>query len=60
MIGIEFDKNIKEFRKKLLYNYNIFTGISGKNIIRLLPPISLNINEIEEFMNKFKQALNKE
>ena len=59
MIGIEFDKNIKELRKKLLFDYKIFTGISGENIIRLLPPLSLNMKEAEMFIDKFKQVIDK-
>ncbi|MBN2520170.1 MAG: aminotransferase class III-fold pyridoxal phosphate-dependent enzyme, partial [Bacteroidales bacterium] len=60
MIGIEFESDINEFRKNLLFDYKIFTGISGKNVIRLLPPLSLKKQEAEEFLEKFNVALLKE
>ncbi|PIF05703.1 MAG: aspartate aminotransferase family protein [Draconibacterium sp.] len=54
MIGIEFDFPIKEIRNRLLFDYGIFTGVSGQNIIRLLPPLSLTIKEANEFLAAFK------
>lgn len=56
MIGIEFPFPIQELRKKLLFEYKIFTGVSGKNIIRLLPPLSLRISEAEHFLHVFEKA----
>lgn len=56
MIGIEFPFPIQELRKKLLFEYKIFTGVSGKNIIRLLPPLSLRISEAEHFLYAFGKA----
>ncbi len=54
MIGIEFRYSIAEIRKKLLFDYGIFTGVSGQNIIRLLPPLSLNISQANEFLSAFE------
>jgi acetylornithine aminotransferase len=54
MIGIEFQFPIKEIRQKLLFDYGIFTGVSGQNIIRLLPPLSLTIQQADEFLAAFK------
>ncbi len=56
MIGIEFNFPIAEFRKKLLFEYGIFTGVSGQNIIRLLPPLSLTIAQAKEFLSVFKKV----
>ena len=56
MIGIEFPFPIQELRKKLLFEYKIFTGVSGAYIIRLLPPLSLRISEAEHFLNVFVKA----
>jgi acetylornithine aminotransferase len=56
MIGIEFPFPIQELRKKLLFEYKIFTGVSGKNIIRLLPPLNLRISEAEHFLHVFEKA----
>jgi acetylornithine aminotransferase len=54
MIGLEFGFPIKEIRQKLLFDYGIFTGVSGQNIIRLLPPLSLTIQQAEEFLAAFE------
>ena len=47
---------MKEFRNKLLFEYGIFTGVSGQYIIRLLPPLSLKIAEADVFLNAFKKV----
>ncbi len=57
MIGIEFKFPIKELRRKLLFEFGIFTGVSGQNIIRLLPPLNLTIQEADRFLTAFKKAL---
>ena len=57
MIGIEFEENTKELRDKLLYKKYIFTGASGSNIIRLLPPLCLAKSDADLFLTKFKQLL---
>ncbi len=57
MIGLEFDYSIKELRKKLLFEQNVFTGISGEKIIRLLPPLSINKKEAELFIKKLKNTI---
>jgi len=54
MIGIECKFPIKEIRQKLLFDYGIFTGVSGQNIIRLLPPLSLTIQQADQFLNDFE------
>ena len=54
MIGMEFNFPIKEIRQKLLFDYGIFTGVSGQNIIRLLPPLSLTIQQADEFLAAFE------
>ena len=59
MIGIEFDEPIKEIRSKLLFEEHVFTGVSGTNVIRLLPPLTLSLDEAEEFVRRFKKVLNK-
>lgn len=58
MIGIEFDGPIKLIRQKLLDEENIFTGVSGTNVIRLLPPLTLNLEQAGEFLSKFAKVLN--
>ncbi|MCF6358396.1 MAG: aminotransferase class III-fold pyridoxal phosphate-dependent enzyme [Draconibacterium sp.] len=57
MIGLEFKFPIKELRQKLLFDFGIFTGVSGQNIIRLLPPLNLTISEANQFLTAFKEVL---
>lgn len=57
MIGLEFDKAIKELRKNLLFEHGVFTGVSGTNLIRLLPPLSLSMEQAGLFIEKLKLAL---
>ena len=56
MIGIEINFPVNELRRKLLFEYGIFTGVSGKHIIRLLPPLSLKITEADIFLKAFIEA----
>jgi len=57
MIGIEMDDPVKELRNKLLFEHKVFTGASGTNIIRLLPPLNLSKQDADLFLTRFKQAL---
>ena len=57
MIGMEFEEPIKEIRRKLLFEQKVFTGVSGTNVIRLLPPLCLSMEEAEEFLKRFKEVL---
>ena len=59
MIGIEFEEPIKEIRHRLLFEEHVFTGVSGTNVIRLLPPLTLSLEEGEEFIKRFKKVLSK-
>lgn len=45
MIGIEYDEPIKDFRNKLVHEKHMFTGAASTNILRLLPPLSLSMEE---------------
>ncbi|HPR30467.1 MAG TPA: aspartate aminotransferase family protein [Prolixibacteraceae bacterium] len=58
MIGVEFDFDVSELRKKLLFEKKVFTGVSGKNIIRLLPPLNLKKENANLFLERFREALN--
>ncbi|MEL7588527.1 MAG: aminotransferase class III-fold pyridoxal phosphate-dependent enzyme [Prolixibacteraceae bacterium] len=57
MIGIEFNQPITQLRDKLLYHKKIFTGVSGSNIIRLLPPLCLSISQVNVFLSRFEECL---
>lgn len=57
MIGMEFEQPIKELRLKLLKEQHVFTGVSGTNVIRLLPPLCLSMDEAKEFIDRLKVAM---
>jgi acetylornithine aminotransferase len=57
MIGLEFAEPIKEIRTKLLFEQKVFTGVAGTHTIRLLPPLSLTMNEAEDFISRLKICL---
>lgn len=57
MIGMEFDCPIKEIRTRLLFEQKVFTGVSGTNVIRLLPPLCLSMDEADEFLTRFRKVL---
>lgn len=57
MIGLEFDYPVKELRNKLLFKQHVFTGASGTNVIRLLPPLTLSKEQADSFIGKLKNIL---
>ncbi len=57
MIGIELDIPYKEPRTRLIKEEHIFTGCSGTNVIRLLPPLCLSMDEAQQFIDKFGKVL---
>lgn len=57
MIGLEFDYPVKELRSRLLHEQKVFTGASGSNVIRLLPPLVLTKDLAAEFISRLKKAL---
>ena len=57
MIGLEFDAPIKDLRLRLLKEQHVFTGVSGTNVIRLLPPLCLSMDEADLFLERFKKVL---
>jgi acetylornithine/N-succinyldiaminopimelate aminotransferase len=56
MIGLEFPFPVSNLRKKLLFEHKIFTGVSGQNMIRLLPPLSLSKKEADIFLTAFAEV----
>lgn len=57
MIGLEFEEPIKDLRLRLLKEQHVFTGVSGTNVIRLLPPLCLSMDEANLFLERFHKVL---
>ena len=60
MLGVEFDFEVGDLRKKLIYDYHIFTGgAMNKNLLRILPPLTVKKGHIDQFFEALIDALNK-
>ncbi|WP_422355005.1 aspartate aminotransferase family protein [Roseivirga pacifica] len=58
MLAIELAQPVAELRKKLLFDYHIFTGSAGnKNTLRLLPSLAVTKAELTPFIKALKEAL---
>ena len=59
MIGVELEFPYDAVRNELIFTHKIFTGTSGKNTIRLLPPLTLSKEEAEIFLHAFAAVMKK-
>ncbi|MEI6555452.1 MAG: aminotransferase class III-fold pyridoxal phosphate-dependent enzyme [Paludibacter sp.] len=57
MIGLEFEIPVTDIRNRLLFEKKIFTGASGTNIIRLLPPLCLTKQDANIFLAALKEII---
>nr|WP_315163709.1 aminotransferase class III-fold pyridoxal phosphate-dependent enzyme [uncultured Flavobacterium sp.] len=58
MLGIEFDFDVSALRKKMIIEKHIFTGnANNKNLLRILPPLTINKEAIDTFIIALKESL---
>ncbi len=58
MIGLEFDFEVGQLRKDLIYNHHVFTGgAKNKKLLRILPPLTIQKAHIDQFFDALKKAL---
>jgi len=57
MIGVELDMPYKDVRNRLVHEQHCFTGCSGTNVLRLLPPLCLTQSEADDFIHRLSQVL---
>ncbi|MEP5341222.1 MAG: aminotransferase class III-fold pyridoxal phosphate-dependent enzyme [Algibacter sp.] len=58
MLGLEFDFEVGDLRKDLIYNYHMFTGgAANKKLLRILPPLNIEKEHIGQFFEALKKAL---
>ncbi|MES2005081.1 MAG: aminotransferase class III-fold pyridoxal phosphate-dependent enzyme [Bacteroidota bacterium] len=57
MIGFDVPEELKELKKKLLFDFKIFTGEAKPNVIRLLPSLALTRKQIDDFLNSLEEAI---
>lgn len=57
MVGLELEREVKEFRRYLIEEKHLFVGAAGNpNTIRLLPPLTVKKQHVEEFLETFESA----
>ena len=57
MIGFDVPDEIKDLRKKLLFDYNTFTGEAKPNVIRLLPSLAISRKQVDEFLDVLNEGI---
>ena len=58
MLGVEFDFDVSVLRKKMIVEKHIFTGnANNKNLLRILPPLTINKEAIDTFIIALKETL---
>lgn len=57
MIGFDVPDELKDLRKKLLWEQKIFTGEAKPNVIRLLPSLALKKRDAEQFIDAVKESI---
>jgi len=58
MLGLEFDFPVADLRKELIFTHHIFTGSAkNPNLLRILPPLTIQKKHIDQFVEALKEAL---
>ncbi|MGY8914136.1 MAG: aspartate aminotransferase family protein [Flavobacteriales bacterium] len=58
MLGLEFDFDVSELRKKLIYNQHLFTGgAKDKHVLRILPALNITKKHIDLFYEALQTEL---
>lgn len=58
MLGLEFDFDVAELRKKLIYEHHLFTGgAKDKKVLRILPALTITEQDLDVFFKALKTAL---
>ena len=57
MIGFDVPEELKNLKKKLLFDFKIFTGEAKPNVIRLLPSLAVSKRQIDDFLESLNEAI---
>ena len=57
MIGFDVPDELKDLKKKLLFNYKVFTGEAKPNVIRLLPSLAITKEQVDSFIEILIKAI---
>ena len=58
MVGVILDIPHKEVRNKLIHEQHCFTGCASTDILRILPPLCLTRDNVDDFIQRFETVLN--
>ena len=58
MVGVVFDIPQKDVRSKLIHQQHCFTGCSSTDILRILPPLCLTRDNVDDFIQRLETVLN--
>ncbi len=59
MIGVELNCPYKAIRNDLVFEQHTFTGCSGTNVLRILPPLCITKENVDDFVERLKRSLSK-
>ena len=58
MLGLEFEFEVGNLRKELIYTHHIFTGgSSNKKLLRILPPLTVTKKHLDFFFKRLTEVL---
>jgi len=58
MLGLEFDFEVAQLRKKLIHQQHLFTGgAKDKNVLRILPALNITKEDLDLFFEALKREL---
>ena len=57
MIGFDLPEELKDLRKRLLFQQHVFTGEAKPNTIRLLPSLALRKKDADEFLEAIEEEI---
>lgn len=58
MLGLQFDFEVADLRKRLIHNQNLFTGgAKNKQVLRILPALNIQKSDLDVFFNRLKNEL---
>lgn len=60
MLGLEFEFEIAELRRSMIFNQHLFTGgAKDKYVLRILPALNITTKDLDLFFDKLKEELGK-
>lgn len=58
MLGLEFEFEVADLRKRLIHNQHLFTGgAKDKYVLRVLPALNITEKDLDSFFDKLKKEL---